>query len=235
MATQRERANQDTGKPASRKAGPSSSAPGSTSARDGSPAEEQRRTDGGTKRPAAREAKGRAQSGDSDGLRETDAENEADDQAELETLAGMLLAMAQMDSEAAFAYEVAAEFVDLPEVSARLRDFAADHRRHVADIGKAMTDIGCEPATAAPPPEASVFALLTTSLGMVGPRAVLLALIGSEEFTNSIYDTALDLIVDPELRKLIQRNYDDEQRHITWLSTQARPSEDEEPLATGEN
>jgi rubrerythrin len=147
----------------------------------------------------------------------------------------MLVGLAQMDSEAAYAYETAAELADLSEVRSQLLAFAEDHRRHVTELGQAIRDIGGEPAAAAPPPDTSVFGVLTSALGMVGPQALLMGLIGNEEFTNSAYDTALELITDPDLRRLIQRNFDDEQRHITWLATQARPSEDEGPMATGEN
>lgn len=122
-----------------------------------------------------------------------------------------------------------------PDVRSRLLEFAGDHRRHGAELGQAIQEIGGEPAAAAPPPDTSVFGVLTSALGMVGPRAQLLGLIGNEGFTNCAYDTALELITEPNLRQLIQRNFADEQRHITWLAPQARPSEDEEPLATGEN
>jgi rubrerythrin len=185
------------------------------------------------KQPAITEAEDSAQS---DLVEEqADEESEADERDDLETLVAMLVGLAQMDSEAAFAYETAAELAELSEVRSRLLEFAQDHRRHVAELGQAIREIGGEPTAAAPPPDTSVFGVLTSALGMVGPRALLMGLIGNEEFTNSAYDTALELISDPDLRRLIERNFEDEQRHITWLATQARPSEEEEPMATGEN
>jgi rubrerythrin len=160
---------------------------------------------------------------------------EADQREGVEALVAMLVGLAQMDSEAAFAYETAAELADGSEVRARLLEFAADHRRHVSELGRAIRELGGEPAVAAPPPDTSVFGVLTSALGMVGPRAVLLALIGNEEFTNSAYDAALELIADPSLRQVLERNFEDEQRHITWLAMHSRPSEYEEPMPTGEN
>lgn len=237
MATPRERANEapESGRAKQKRAAAASpSASSASSAEARAPARRQAPDE--AKRPAPTEAKGGAQSGiapapaaagdDDEGVDERDA---------AETLVAMLVGLAQMDSEAAFAYETAAELVDSPDVRARLLEFAGDHRRHVTELGRAIEDIGGEPSAAAPPPDTTVFGVLTSALGMVGPRAVLLALVGNEEFTNAAYDTALELTADPELRQLLQRNFDDEQRHITWLATEARPSDDEEPLATGEN
>jgi rubrerythrin len=228
MATQREQADQPTGKSGTNRASSGATDEGSrSSAKSG----------GSAARSASRGAKGGAQSASSEQaeLEQEDSESEADDLDGVETVVSMLVGMAQMDNEAAFAYQTAAELVDVPDVRAQLLAFAGDHRRHVADIGRAIEQLGGEPAAAAPPPETSVFALLTSALGMVGPRAVLLALIGNEEFTNSAYDTALELVPDPELHALLERNFEDEQRHITWLATQARPTDEDEPLATAEN
>jgi hypothetical protein len=36
-------------------------------------------------------------------------------------------------------------------------------------------------------------------------------------------ETALELTTDPDLRRLIERNFEDEQRHITGLATQRAP------------
>jgi rubrerythrin len=240
MATQHEQANRGKRKSGSKQTNSGSSP---SRSRSGSGASARQEVDDAA-RPAPTEAKSGAQSEDvpsedyeeeAQADAESDAESDAEEREGIETLVAMLVGMAQMDSEAAFAYEIAAEMVDLPDVRARLLEFAQDHRRHVSDIGQAIQAIGGEAAAAAPPPDTSVFGMLTSALGMVGPRAVLLGLIGNEEFTNSAYDTALELVGDPQLRQLIQRNFEDEQRHITWLATQARPAEDEEPLATGEN
>jgi rubrerythrin len=230
MVTQREQAKQGA-EATGAKQGRSGSSSSGARVRAGAAAEPQKPLE--AKQSAPTEAEDAAPSEDVE--EQADEDSEADEREGTEILVAMLVGLAQMDSEAAFAYETAAELADLSDVRSRLLEFAADHRRHVTELGQAIREIGGEPAAAAPPPDTSVFGVLTSALGMVGPRALLMGLIGNEEFTNSAYDTALELITDAELRRLIERNFADEQRHITWLATQARPSEEEEPMATGEN
>lgn len=170
----------------------------------------------------------------SDANAEAEAMTESEDELEIQVAA--LLAIAQMDGEAAAAYEAAAELIDEEEVSAQLREFAGDHQRHVEDIGKLVEQLGAEPEVAAPPPEASVFATLASAVGVLGVRAALLTLGDSEQFTNATYSTALELITDPNARAVLQRNLADEERHLAWLSAQTSEVEPgEQPQPTGEN
>jgi rubrerythrin len=182
----------------------------------------------GAKPSASRGAKRGARTAGSGEPQQTEEGTEAEDsEDEIEAQVAMLLGIAQMDSEAAVAYETAASFVEVPEVRDQLLAFAGDHRRHISDLGKAVENLGGQPATAAPPPESSVFTVLASAAGLVGTQATLLALIGNEEFTNSTYETALELLNEPEVRELVQRNLEDEQRHINWLTEQAGPVGDE--------
>jgi rubrerythrin len=176
------------------------------------------------KSSAPRGAKRGARKADSGKPVQAEDGSEAEDsEDEIEAQVSMLLGIAQMDSEAAVAYETAATFIEVPEVRDQLLAFAGDHRRHIDELGKAIESLGGEPATAAPPPESSVFTVLASAAGLVGTQAALLALIANEEFTNSTYETALDLLNEPEVRELVQRNLEDEQRHINWLTEQAGP------------
>jgi len=151
--------------------------------------------------------------------RNAEAEESEDDR---DTYVSTLLAIAQMDSEAAVAYETAAELVSAAEIRARLQDFAGDHRRHIDDIGQLIEQIGGDAELAAPPPETSVFSMLALAVASMGDQAALMALVGNEQFTNATYSTALELVTDPEALALLQRNLEDEQRHIKWLSQHTR-------------
>ena len=64
--------------------------------------------------------------------------------------------------------------------------------------------------------------MVAAALGALGTQGALLALINSEQFTNGTYDAALNAAVAQDARALLERNFSDEQRHITWLSTRAR-------------
>lgn len=141
---------------------------------------------------------------------------EAADEVEDEIRA--LMALAQMDVEAATSYEIAAELVSDPDTQRTLREFAADHRRHVEDIRRIVAGMEIEAEFAASDPSTSVFVNMTHAMGSMGERAALLAMLGNEQFTNAAYDTALDLATDGEVRALLERNLADEQRHLSWLS-----------------
>lgn len=141
---------------------------------------------------------------------------------ELEARIAPLIALAQMDSEAAAAYEIAAELIDSPEVESQIRQFADDHRRHIRDLAQLVEQLGGTPLAASPPPESSTFAMFASALGALGTQGALLSLINSEQFTNATYETALQLMLEADGRELLERNFSDEQRHISWLSAQAR-------------
>jgi rubrerythrin len=152
-----------------------------------------------------------------------EAEESQDD---IEAQLNSLTALAQMDSEAAAAYETVAEVIDVADVQRHLQAFAQDHRRHVEKLGQLIQQLGGRPETAAPPPEDSTFVRLASALSSLGPSAALLSLVGNEQFTNATYETALELASDAETIALLERNFQDEQRHLSWL-TEHTDDEDE--------
>lgn len=145
-------------------------------------------------------------------------ELEDEDEEDLEPEIESLLALAQMDSEAALAYETAAELCGDEHVAETLRGFGNDHQRHVKDIGQVLSARGVELTLAAPEPETSTFVTMAASVSSLGLAAALRAMIANEQFTNATYDTALDLISDPDAHAVLERNFADEQRHLQWLT-----------------
>lgn len=160
---------------------------------------------------------------------ELEADDDASERDEDLEQATLLLTLAQMDSEAAAAYETTAALVTSEEVRSQLLQFANDHRRHISDIGRLLAKRGVEPSIAAPPPELSLFAIMSRAMVPLGDEAALMALHISEEFTNAAYSTMLDVVTDVEASALLQRNFEDEQRHIDWLSLHASIEAEETP------
>jgi rubrerythrin len=141
-------------------------------------------------------------------------EEEEDLDPEIEALMGF----AQMDLEAAAAYQTAAESIIDRHVADMLRGFAEDHQRHVSDIRRLVTEMGGEPAFASPDPEISTFATVTAAAAQFGTDAALRSLIASEQFTNSTYEAALELVTSAEGREVMERNLRDEQRHLQAIT-----------------
>jgi rubrerythrin len=173
------------------------------------------------------ESTGRSEPAADEMERETEADEE-DVEAELEAL----LSFAQMDSEAAAAYEIAAKSMSDPRVVQMLRTFAEDHRRHVKDIHQLLTEAGGEVDLTAPDPEVSTFASMALTVSQLGTSAGLRTLIASEYFTNASYEAALELIAEPQARALLERNLRDEQRHIQALTQELARDERREEQAT---
>jgi len=175
---------------------------------------------------------GELESGAADDADEAEDEESEEDEEDLDPELEALLSFAQMDSEAAAAYEIAAESATEERLAEMMRSFAEDHRRHVADIEKLVTELGGEIEFAAPDPEASTFASMAETVSQLGPEGGLLALIASEQFTNSSYESALELIVVPEARALVERHFRDEQRHLQALTQELKRSAQAEERET---
>src|SRR5690606_1545800 len=67
----------------------------------------------------------------------------------------------------------------------------------------------------------------------LGPRAAVLSLVGNERFTNATYETALEFVSNPEARALLEKNFEDEQRHLAWLLQYAERTAHGEELHEG--
>jgi competence ComEA-like helix-hairpin-helix protein len=133
-----------------------------------------------------------------------------------EQLIEALIGLAELDSEAAAAYAVASEAIAEDDLRAKLREFRQDHLRHVRDLNGLIERAGGESLEGLEPDEAFLATLAETATPL-GARGLLIAMIGNEMLTNGTYATALDLPHDQTVRRVLERNYADEQRHLRWL------------------
>jgi|GEM_PF-3181367 len=156
-------------------------------------------------------------------------EEEEDLDPEIEAL----MAFAQMDLEAAAAYDTAAESIPEKRIADMLRAFADDHQRHVADIRRLVTEMGGEAAFASPDPEISTVATVTAASAQFGTDAALRSLIASEQFTNSTYEAALEMITSDAANALMVRNLRDEQRHLQALAQEFERTSKQEATQDG--
>lgn len=167
--------------------------------------------------------------------KERAAEEEEED-LESDEVLDSLMALAQLDGEAAVAYQIAIDQLDVPFLRDLLERFRGDHLRHVRDLNEVIERLGGAPIEAAPEPDESVLVRFTEAVGILGPHAVVLAMTANEQLTNATYETALEVAVESDMRPLIERNLEDERRHLgTLLELRDRDWEQEEmeePRAT---
>ena len=146
----------------------------------------------------------------------------------------LLVAMAELDAEAAEAYRIAAEYTDNGLFRAKLEEFRADHLRHVETFNRLLTIAGVAEVPAELDEDSSAVTMLAASMGTMGVRATLMAMIANEQLTNAMYDAAMELPFEDEVARILAMHMTDEQRHLDWLSEQeTRAGEDEIDAGAG--
>ncbi len=135
-------------------------------------------------------------------------------------VAELLGAVMAVDFDAIEAYHAALERFDDTSYRTAMSMFRQDHERHVQELGLKLRDLGVDP-----PDGPDVKMILTKGkvviAGLLGDRAILLAMRSNEDDTNSAYERAAarsDLSVD--LADLFARGLSDERRHRGWCEQQ---------------
>lgn len=126
----------------------------------------------------------------------------------------------ELDYDAIEAYEAAMERVENVAYKAQLTAFRDDHRRHVAELTQFLVNMG-EKA----PLQGDIKRVLTKGKvvlgGLIGDRAILVAMKTNEDDTNTAYERATQRNdVQAELMAMFTRNLADERRHRAWIEQQ---------------
>jgi uncharacterized protein (TIGR02284 family) len=135
---------------------------------------------------------------------------------DLRKLVGKLNDLIALDIDAIEAYEAAIKRVSFSGLQERLLSFQQDHERHVAELSDCVTRYGETPRER---PDMKGFFLkaFTAVTAMMGDEAALRAMAGNERLTNRTYELALEEHWPEEIRRIIERNYADEQRHLAFI------------------
>jgi competence ComEA-like helix-hairpin-helix protein len=136
-----------------------------------------------------------------------------DDGEIVEALSGL----AELDAGAAAAYAAAAASTQDAQIAGQLSSFEGDHRRHVRELNAFIEQAGGEPVAEEPTGSDSLLSRLTDSAAALGASGLIVAMIANEMLTNGSYQTALELPFGPEIRKVLESNHGDEERHLHWL------------------
>jgi uncharacterized protein (TIGR02284 family) len=122
------------------------------------------------------------------------------------------------DYDAIGAYNTAID--DIKELSARepLREFRGDHERHVLELSALVRGLGGE-AAEKPDIKGVVRKTMTKMFGLGGTEGTLKAMRSNEEVLNKTYAHHLTLDFPDDIKEVIRRNYQDEQRHLAWVES----------------
>ena len=126
----------------------------------------------------------------------------------------------ELDFDAIEAYDAAIERLENAVYGAQLSAFRDDHRRHVAELSSFLVRMGDTPPT-----HGDFKRMLTKGKvifgGLIGDRAILIAMKTNEDETNKKYERAVGHGgVAAELMDVFQRNLADERRHRAWIEEQ---------------
>lgn len=128
-----------------------------------------------------------------------------------------LKSLVQLDVDAFFAYTQAIERIDDAAIRARLEAFRGDHERHITDLSQCMRDAGAEPPARTRDFKGFMISGFTALRSMTGVEGALKAMESNEETTNQHYREALTVAFTPAVRAVVERNYEDERRHLAYV------------------
>jgi uncharacterized protein (TIGR02284 family) len=121
----------------------------------------------------------------------------------------------RLDHDAVRAYDKAIEACDHPTIRGTLGEFKRDHERHVIDLSAQVTLMAGTPAGGPDLKGALIEGF--TAITSRGDQSALMAMRGNEELTNRRYASALEKELPAGARAVVEKNYQDEQRHLAWI------------------
>ena len=128
---------------------------------------------------------------------------------------GVLNELIQLDRNAIAAYDQAIEACEHAHVKNTLTGFKGDHERHVVDLSAQVTALGGIPEKTRDLKGKLIEGF--TAITSIGDQSALLAMRGNEELTNRKYAAALKEALPAEAQIIVERNHDDERRHLAWI------------------
>jgi len=129
----------------------------------------------------------------------------------------------QLEHDAIAAYEVCIDRLESAHRKERIREFLADHERHLAELKEIARQIGADA-----PDEGSAKSMLTTGKVKLadmtgGDSAILRAMSTNETDTVTAYDRGMKHAdLDVGQRAVFERGHSDEERHKSWMEAEAQ-------------
>ena len=129
-----------------------------------------------------------------------------------------LKSLVQLDIDAVHAYGQAIEHIDVPNVQEQVIVFQGDHERHINDLSAVIRNLGEAPPEFTKDFRGFLLEGFTFIRSMTGTEGALKALKSGEELTNKKYSEARSWDLPMNILSVVQRNYEDEQRHLHYVN-----------------
>lgn len=131
----------------------------------------------------------------------------------------------RLDHDAARAYEKALDNIETAAMRDSLRQFLAEHERHVSDLADAIRKEGGEPPELAGDARGVFLGALSSVDGGGGENPVLRGLEAGERYVNYKYRHVKDEDFPAHIGRLLERNRADERRHLAYVESRVRRAE----------
>lgn len=128
-----------------------------------------------------------------------------------------LRSLARLDADAIGTYDAAIARATDDEVRTKLSEFRTDHVRHLQDLNALLVKLAADQVALAPDLKGVALKAMTQAGSMLGTEGALVTMMGNEGLTNVTYELALKADWAPEEREVIEKNREDERRHLAWL------------------
>lgn len=132
-------------------------------------------------------------------------------------LAKNLSSLAQLDIDAIHAYRQAIKEIDVVEIRDNLTRFQQDHENHVRSLNEIIVRLGAEPPVFKPDFKGFIIEGFTALRSKMGIEGALKVMRGNEKLTNATYDKALSWDLPQDVRLVVEKNRDDERRHLAFI------------------
>lgn len=132
-------------------------------------------------------------------------------------IAGRLKSICQLDIDAIHAYAQALEHIEQADIKKTIARFQSDHSRHVKDLSDMIRSYGEQPPAFSKDFKGFLLQAFAAVRSISGSEGALKALRGGEKMTNQAYNDAVSQGFPPIVLVLLRRNYDDEQRHLSYI------------------
>lgn len=128
-----------------------------------------------------------------------------------------LKGLCQLDIDAVHAYNECIHHIDISDVKRTIDRFRSDHERHIKDISALIHGYKEKAPEFSPDLKGYMLDVFSKLRSLSGTEGALKSLKSGENLTNKRYAKALDLDFPANVKDVIERNYRDEQRHLTYV------------------
>lgn len=133
-----------------------------------------------------------------------------------------LVSLMWLDHDAVLAYKRGIDLVHSPVLKVALQRFREDHQRHLVDLGTAITREGGKRPALSREAKGVFLGGMTAVESTSGESEVLAACETGEKYVNYKYSQAAYDDFPLHIKRLIERNYRDEKRHLLYMQERLR-------------